>query len=59
MLAVHERATGRVMLRFGAHELDLDKASDAALALAQVTAEVWFERMKPEQEAGEPDATPP
>ena len=53
MVAVHERATGRVMLRFGEYELDLDEASEAALTLAEVTAEVWLERGAPE-----PDADP-
>jgi hypothetical protein len=47
MVAVHERATGRVALRFGDHELDLDEAADAALVLAEATAEVWFERTAP------------
>jgi hypothetical protein len=59
MEAAHERSTGRLTLRFGEdHELDLDDAADAALALAEVTAQVWFERGEPEQDAGEPDATP-
>jgi hypothetical protein len=51
MEAVHERTTGRVMLRYGDHELDLGEASTAALALAKVTAEVWFERMAAKHEA--------
>lgn len=45
MEVAHERSTGRVTLRFGDdHELDLIDATDAALVLAEVTAEVWFER---------------
>jgi hypothetical protein len=59
MEVAHERGTGVVTLRFGEHQLDLDEATHAALGLAQVTAEVWFDRMGPEQKAGSPDATPP
>jgi hypothetical protein len=50
---VHERSTGRVTLRFGDdHELDLFDAADAALVLAEVTAEVWFERTKRDEKTG-------
>ena len=37
------RDTGRVTMDFGDMELDLWDAADAALALAQVTANVWAE----------------
>jgi hypothetical protein len=56
MQVAHDRATGRVTLRFGDHELDLDEASEAALALAEVTAEVWFERTPSKSDPDEPDA---
>jgi hypothetical protein len=52
MQVVHARSTGRVTLRFGDdHELDLYDATDAALVLAAVTAEVWFERMERDEAA--------
>lgn len=37
------RDTGRVTMDFGDMELDLWDAADAALALAQVTADIWAE----------------
>jgi hypothetical protein len=57
MEVAHERSTGRVTLRFGDdHELDLFDATDAALVLAEVTAEVWFERTT--RDEGATDSSP-
>jgi hypothetical protein len=47
------RQTGRVTLRLDEHLLDLGDAAEAAHALAEVTAAVWFEHvMKGMAEAG-------
>lgn len=53
-LVVHwGRRTGRVTLEFGDHLLDLRDATEAALALAEVSTEIWTEYvMKGMEDAG-------
>ena len=45
LLVDHARRTGRVTLRFDNLSLDLCEAAEAALQLADVTADVWFEHV--------------
>lgn len=49
----HDRRTGRVTLDFGDLRLDVGAAAEAALALADVTATVWFDHvMRGMEESG-------
>lgn len=48
----HERRTGRLTLELGNYQLDVDGAAEAALELAEVTADVWADYVMGELEDG-------